>query len=138
MTDNKEMVFTLTRQFDTAKQTMGMLQAAGYTARWCVIEKPWKDNQHQISCIPKGTYKLTIEKNPTFGECFRVNNVKDRDGILIHAGNYNSDTHGCILPGSAFMYINKDGDLDTSSSVTTLGVLVTIAKKYSKVTLVIV
>ena len=38
-------------------------------------------------------------------------NVPDRDGILIHAGNYPKNTTGCILLGQS---INNEGDLVNS------------------------
>lgn len=51
------------------------------------------------TAIPYGTYKVTKETNPKFGNCFRVHNVKQFEGILIHTGNYKEHTHGCILVG---------------------------------------
>ena len=64
-----------------------------------------------ITAIPRGTYKVTLDVySPKFGDrafykevCNgkvpRLLNVKGFDGILIHAGNTNADTSGCLLVG---------------------------------------
>jgi hypothetical protein len=55
-----------------------------------------------------------------FGHCLHVKDVKDRDCILIHTGNYDHNTHGCILVGKAFTDLDKDGYLDITESKVTL------------------
>ena len=87
----------------------------------CVtLELPNLNNQKQISCIPEGVYKCQKIVHPKFGNCFRILQVDSRDGVLIHNGNYTSNTHGCILVGKDFADINKDGIIDITSSVNTL------------------
>lgn len=52
------------------------------------------------TCIPYGTYKVTITYSPKFKKNLPlINNVKGFDGIRIHSGNTSSDTQGCILLG---------------------------------------
>ena len=52
------------------------------------------------TCIPYGTYNITITYSPRFKKNLPlVNNVKGFDGIRIHSGNTPKDTSGCILPG---------------------------------------
>jgi hypothetical protein len=63
------------------------------------LERPWLENVSDISCIPVGTYKCTLDNNKKLGDVYRVENVADRSGILIHVGNYVTDSHGCILVG---------------------------------------
>jgi len=51
-------------------------------------------------CIPEGTYKIKINKSPSFGrELPLLLRVPGRTGIRLHAGNTADDTTGCILPG---------------------------------------
>lgn len=64
-----------------------------------------------ITAIPKGTYKITLDihsykfgkqsfyRNLCEGKLPRLLDVKGFEGILIHAGNTNKDTSGCILVG---------------------------------------
>lgn len=52
------------------------------------------------TCIPYGTYKVTITYSPKFKKNLPlINNVKGFDGIRIHSGNTSSDTQGCVLLG---------------------------------------
>ena len=72
------------------------------------LELPWKDNKPNVSCIPPGRYYCTRTKDRTLSggthipETFEVNDVKGRDGILFHVGNFAKDTHGCILLGLGY------------------------------------
>lgn len=91
--------------------------------RCVTLELPNLGNQHNISCIPEGEYTVTKENNPEKGMCFRVNDVPNRDGILIHKGNYTKDTLGCIIVGIFFEDINGDGVLDVVDSTVALNKL---------------
>ena len=64
-----------------------------------------------ITAIPKGTYEITLDvispkyctnsfyKQVCNGKVPRLLNVKGFEGILIHAGNTDKDTAGCLLVG---------------------------------------
>lgn len=52
------------------------------------------------TAIPAGKYKVIVIKSPRFKrELPRLLNVPYFDGILIHRGNTDKDTSGCILVG---------------------------------------
>ena len=52
------------------------------------------------TCIPYGTYNITITYSPRFKKNLPLlNNVKGFDGIRIHSVNKPQDTEGCLLPG---------------------------------------
>lgn len=93
----------------------GAMKLTGFT-----LELPWKDNERQVSCIPPGKYRLKHFNSVKFGHCLELQQVPGRDAILIHAGNYNRDTHGCILIGANLIDLNKDGNLDVTSSKVTM------------------
>ena len=80
------------------------------------LEDAWKDNARMVSCIPQGTYTIRRHTSPKFGEVFRVEDVPGRSDILIHAGNTDADTHGCILLGKQFGAVgDKWGILQSNS-----------------------
>lgn len=66
------------------------------------LERPYLNNQRNISAIPAGLYRLTKHISPKFGRCFWVHDVPNRSSILIHAGNTVNDTRGCILVGQGY------------------------------------
>lgn len=64
------------------------------------LEDPWKNNEPFVSCIPEGAYGLILSISVRFGrEMPRLIGVPGRFGILIHPGNTDADTEGCILVG---------------------------------------
>lgn len=93
--------FKLTRVAHTEEGTFGVLLEEG--TPFCLsIERPWLDNQKNISCIPTGMYICRRVKSPKFGITFEVCDVKGRSNILFHKGNIIDDTHGCIVLGEMF------------------------------------
>jgi hypothetical protein len=65
------------------------------------IELPWKDNRHQVSCIPEGSYAIGRRFSPRFGWHLEVKGVAKRSGILIHPANDAlHELKGCIAPVS--------------------------------------
>ena len=52
------------------------------------------------TCIPEGQYSVILNYSNRFQRVMpRVLNVPNFDGILIHAGNNENNTSGCILVG---------------------------------------
>lgn len=109
------------------KCTIGSMEYEGERLVY-ILERPWKDNAPNISCIPEDTYLCKRVQSPKFsklckkllgygdGSLFQIMDVPDRDHILIHWGSFVSDTHGCQLTGSEIADIDNDGVLDMSSS----------------------
>jgi len=81
------------------------------------LELPDKDNSVKISAIPKGNYKGTLELHQKFGRCARVHAVPERNGILIHVGNFYWQSQGCILIGLMINDIDNDGNKDVIQSM---------------------
>ena len=64
-----------------------------------------------ITAIPRGTYEITLDvvspkysriqfyKDVCNGKVPRLKNVKGFEGILIHSGNTDKDSSGCLLVG---------------------------------------
>ena len=68
------------------------------------LELPQKNNEQNISCILAGSYICRYENHKTKGECYRIIDVPNRDGILIHILNFSSETQGCIGVGKTMVY----------------------------------
>lgn len=69
-----------------------------------MLERPWLNNEHNVSCIPEGIY--IVRKNPPKESrpytYFRFDHVEGRNNILIHRGNEPGDSKGCLLACSRF------------------------------------
>lgn len=93
-------MLTLLRYNSDVEYTQGMLLKDG--AFLCdTLELPWKDNAHNVSCIPKGTYSIHYRENhhAHIPYAYEVENVPDRSGILIHTANRVAELEGCIAVG---------------------------------------
>ncbi|MBC2712855.1 MAG: hypothetical protein HGJ94_18255 [Desulfosarcina sp.] len=78
-------------------------------AVFCVtLEPPDLENERGRSSIPAQQYLMTRIVSPRFGETFTINDVPDRDHVLLHPGNRVTDTEGCII--LARHYGNLSGD----------------------------
>lgn len=95
-------VWTLKRLAMEKDVTLGKLLTPDNLVFCCTLEEPWKDNQRKISCVPEGLYKCVKHNTAKYQDVWRLENVKGRDGILIHAGNTTEDIEGCILVGKSF------------------------------------
>jgi len=117
MSYNKKLL--LTRLTGNSKQTTGSLIVHDNIknhARFTTIELPWLNNKPTISCIPLGTYQAKKILSPTFGWCIHILNVPNRSDILIHYGNFYTNTKGCILIGKIFFHINDDLQIDITNT----------------------
>ena len=93
------------------------------------LELPDRGNQRNISRIKAGWYDCELRWSKKYGWHFIIKDVKERDWILIHFGNFFTDIRGCILLGNAFVDINGDGHLDVTSSRKTMKRLLKVAPR---------
>ena len=115
---------TIERLDSTMEGTFGRLTFNNFV---CFTgELPWKDNQSNISCIPKGMYFC----HWTYSERFKrmmylVDNVPNRGGIRIHPANLMGDDsqgfkrqlNGCIALGQTLGMIDRQKALLLSRPV---------------------
>ena len=102
-TEVKGVNLLIIRDTFTKESTIGKLFINGES--FCdTLENPWLDNQRNISCIPEGQYKvrLRLPRESATRDYLHllVQDVPNRDWILVHIGNYPSQTQGCILVGN--------------------------------------
>jgi len=101
---------TLTRDLDDGRSTLGVLLVGGI--RYQTIERPWRDNQSGISCVPPGRYRLERHNSEAHPRTWALVNPdlhvvhwEDsahpdwRSLVLIHVANYARELRGCIAPG---------------------------------------
>ena len=87
------------------------------------IERGWRDNQNNVSCVPEGTYDLELEYSDKFKkDLWELKGVPNRAECKFHSANYWNQLNGCIALGVKHKDINFDGDPDVTSSNDTLKV----------------
>jgi len=87
--------------------TFGLLTTANFHCH--TGELAWNNNEKDKSCIPAGTYQCVWHLSPSKGWVYMVQNVPNRENVLIHVANYcgtapkyKSDLLGCIGLGLGF------------------------------------
>lgn len=97
-----------------ADGTFGQLEIEGHQTLLVTAEDDWSDNARGVSCIPPGLYELRRTIYHRYGyDTYEVWAVPSRSRILIHPGNTEEDTQGCILVGSAMGWLTVAEDEDT-------------------------
>jgi hypothetical protein len=109
-------VYTLQRLESNDTFTLGHLLDDESKVIACTLELPWRGNQHDISCVPAGTYQVAQYNSPEHGFVVpRLLNVPDRAFSEMHPGCLPRDTKGCILLGARFGQVDyADGKPDAS------------------------
>jgi hypothetical protein len=110
---------TIKRNTDDGVQSLGTLSTDNFTC--FTLERPWKNNASNISCIPKGTYECRYTWSLKFLKyTYEIMNVPGRTGIRIHSANFYSELLGCISLGSGYSDINGDSKKDIINSRATI------------------
>jgi len=94
-------VLTLNRSYNN-ECTNGRLRLPS-GAELCTLERPWRNNLRNVSCIEAGAYLCTwLERSGSgkYKQVWHIKNVHERSGVLIHNGNLVRHTLGCILVGT--------------------------------------
>lgn len=120
----------LIRLEENKKQTLGRLfifDGLDVQYECCTLELADNNNKRNISCIPTGDYDVKPRTSEKYGNHFLVENVENRDYILIHPANYYTQLRGCIAVGSDFYDINKDGECDITYSRRTVKEMLEVA-----------
>ena len=120
------MIITVNRFKSDADTTIGALSINGVFECFTLEDEPRAFKVSGETRIPAGTYKLGLRtvggfhgrygsKFPSFHKgMLEVKDVRGFEYILIHIGNYDSDTAGCLLVGAGCQ--TTDGDMSIQSS----------------------
>lgn len=83
-----------------------------------VLEETWLDNMPQESCIPAGRYTVKWYSGTKYKNVWQVYGVPNRSAILIHWGNTERNTAGCILMGKYFaQFGDRRGVADSMATI---------------------
>ena len=86
------------------------------------LEHAWLQRDASFKpIIPEGTYTCVrgthALSNGVPFETFEVTGVDGHSGLLFHAGNFNADSHGCILCGDTEITQSNGQNMITGSKV---------------------
>ncbi len=91
----------LTRGFSDKRVTLGLMQIEGIDHDpFFTLENPQRQTSTD-SLIPAGSYTVRSYSSARHPVAWELQNVPGRSNILIHNGNMESQTLGCILIGLA-------------------------------------
>lgn len=95
--------------------TFGTLRIDGKA--FCVtLEPPDRNNMQNISNIPPGEYTCKRYSSPNYPNTFEITDVPGRDKVLFHAGNWVSETRGCVLLGQHYAKLRGERAIANSGN----------------------
>lgn len=103
------MNIDIVRQYFTDRTTIGKVAVDGVFRCWSLedccreaVPRTWRQELKipGRTAIPYGRYEVTVTHSYRFGRAMPLLlQVPDFEGVRIHKGNTEADTHGCILVG---------------------------------------
>ncbi len=110
---------TINRFRDDGVQSLGDLTVKDFACK--TLERSWKNNQSNISCVPVGQYcvRWTFSLR-LMRYTYELQNVPGRSGIRIHSANFWSQLLGCIALGDSYGDLNHDAQADILNSRVTV------------------
>lgn len=110
----------LTRGWSDRRATLGLLKVVGIKHDPIfTLENPLRETSVD-SRIPPGTYTCKAHYSEAHPGSWELLNVEGRTNILIHSGNTEADTKGCILVGMAAGSISGTPRVNGSKDAMTL------------------
>lgn len=83
------------------------------------VERPWRDNEPFVSCIPDGRYIVEhMEGLKKPGAEWQLVHVPQRTAIEFHVANTIDDLAGCIGLGSALGFVSGKWAVTNSTTAT--------------------
>ena len=112
---NVTVTLRLVREITSDQGTFGKMAGPGlfvYT-----MERPWRNNEPNVSCIPAGKYELRPRDYNRGGyPAVEVFAVPGRTHILAHIGNTIDDVQGCICPGLGYGVVHGQWAVTSSKA----------------------
>ena len=81
------------------------------------LERGWRNNKKNVSCIPSGEYIIKLDYSPRFKKkLWEIYGVPNRSECKFHSANYWHQLNGCIALGINRRRVNSDKYLDITNS----------------------
>jgi hypothetical protein len=131
------MNLLLIREYDSGSETIGKIYFKTDKLRFVhTLEDTY--NEHKIpgsTRIPPGQYELTLTKSGNFFEKYSeddnkkiaeftrkygvmvLNNVPNFSSVMVHCGNFNKDSRGCLLVGDSVNNPSYSEGMITNSKI---------------------
>jgi len=105
------MKLKVARFFDDGDSTLGVLSINGMPDAFTVEDEKREIKVKKETRIPEGTYEIKLRTEGTHHEQYKkkygdkhfgmlhITNIPNFQYVLIHIGNSDEDTEGCLLPG---------------------------------------
>lgn len=119
------MYIKINRFYQNTNQTMGVCTVFDNDniPRFSAIslERGWRNNETNISCVPVGEYSLCLEHSNRFKKLlWELKDVPNRSECKFHSSNFWHELNGCIALGSQSLNIGGDKELDVINSKETM------------------
>lgn len=102
------------------------------------LERGWRNNEANVSCIPIGIYQVKLEYSNKFKtDLWEIKGVPNRSECKFHKSNLYLQLEGCIALGLRAKDLNNDGFKDVTNSGITLKAFHDALKGYDEATLVV-
>jgi len=113
------------RNNDTGKQSVGVCVIYDHNMNplfsCLALERAWKNNEPNVSCIPLGEYDCVLEHSPSFDKLlWEIYGVDGRTECKFHAANFWNELNGCIGLGTQLLHLGFDNELDLTNSERTM------------------
>ena len=118
-------IIEIYRDLQDENQTLGTLKILGDNNlplfSSLSLERGWRDNKSNVSCIPRGVYKVVLEYSPRFKrDLWEIKGVENRSECKFHSANFWHQLNGCVALGRVTNYIDDDDYLDITNSKMTM------------------
>jgi len=102
------------------------------------LERGWRNNENNVSCVPLGTYTIVLEWSNRFKQkLWELKAVPGRSECKFHSANFWYQLNGCIALGRSLKDLNKDGYNDVTSSRSTMSAFHKALGNETRATLII-
>lgn len=135
-------IIKITRYNQDENQTLGTCVVLGdndlplYVA--LSLERGWRNNEQNISCIPKGLYEVKLEWSNRFKQMlWEIKGVEGRSECKFHSANYWFQLNGCVANGLRLKKLNADNYYDITNSKDTMRAFHAALKPYTEALLLI-